>query len=217
MCAVCIVILCNVAFHLIWARTHIILLWHFIESDKICDMRRPFTFIQTIHDGDQFTCVACVLFFSSQMCARKRREWNGRMQWEINLLIRKKHTMRQTNQKCVHTYICYWCTRTDAVYLKPQCNTTQRNITNHMHAIRNNITIEKRMSDSFCVSVLCFYLFITLFFGSSIVVAHGVCVYECACAYVTVFFFHVQLLWSHSIWFFLLFFSLSIFLSLTQM
>lgn len=122
--------------------------------------------------------VRCVraCFFSSQMCARKRREWNGRMQWEINLLIRKKHTMRQTNQNCVHTYICYWCTRTDAVYLKPQCNTTQRNITNHMHAIRNNITIEKRMSDSFCVSVLCFYLFITLFFGSSLVVAHGVCV-----------------------------------------
>lgn len=127
---------------------------------------------------------ACVLF-SSQMCARKRREWNGRMQWEINLLIRKKHTMRQTNQKCVHTYICYWCTRTDAVYLKPQCNTTQRNITNHMHAIRNNITIEKRMSDSFCVSVLCFYLFITLFFGSSLVIAHGVCmcvwVFLCLC------------------------------------
>lgn len=56
----CIVILCNVAFHLIWAHSHIILLWHFIESDKICDMRSPFTFIQTIHDGDQFTCVACV-------------------------------------------------------------------------------------------------------------------------------------------------------------
>lgn len=136
-----IVILCNVAFHLIWARTRIILLWHFIESDKICDMRRPFTFIR--QRDDQFTCVRASVYIFTDVSDGKR------MQWEINLLIRKKlYTQNAAEESKMCTQYIYMCFLLMHTYGCSSLKTTTQYNESHTR-ILNNITTEKRMSDSF--------------------------------------------------------------------
>lgn len=168
-----IVILCNVAFHLIWAHSYNLAV-AFYWNDKICDTRRPFTFIRRC--DDQLTYVrACVC---ERVCMYL-------VEWECNekliyWLERSLQCSQRIENGCIvysllmHTYGCS--------LLK---TTRKHSITNHTR-ILNNITTEKRMSHSFCIFIYLLFLLQCYFFCRGFWFFTSFCLCSCVRVFVCV-------------------------------